>query len=297
MTKDLSALSLANNNKQYKTKINWKKTSLWLPFLLLGIVMILLPLAMILIIAFIPVDGGSVNDNWSILNATIWMKIFKSLGIAILSTIICLLIAFPFCYFTTQIKSKNTRKWVFLLISMPMWLGSLIILISLKMLFDKVNGEINSTYGDIYSIIGIIYLYLPYMIIPLYNALEELPRNIVLASRDLGRGSFYTFFRVIVPYTKEALLSAITLVLLPAMTVVAVPQFLNNDPNGSLIGDIVNSQAMQATESKIALARVCVMTLMISLVMFIVYLLISKTPAVWRKIMIYRTKKGMKNAK
>ena len=95
------------------------------------------------------------------------------------------------------------------------------------------------------------------MIIPLYNALEELPRNIVLASRDLGRSSFYTFFKVVVPYTKEALLSAITLVLLPAMTVVAVPQFLNNDPNGSLIGDIVNSQAMQATESKIALAMFC----------------------------------------
>ncbi len=293
MTKDFATVA----SKQYKTKINWKKTCLWIPFCLMGLIMILLPLAMILIIAFVPVDSGTINDNWNILSATIWQKIFKSLGIAVLATLVCLLIAFPFCYFTTQIASKNIRKLVYLLISMPMWLGSLIILISLKLLFDKINGQINSTYGDIYSILGIIYLYLPYMIIPLYNALEELPRNIVLASHDLGRGRFYTFIKVVIPYTKEALLSAITLVLLPAMTVVAVPQFLNNDPNGSLIGDIVNNQALQASESKIALARVCVLTLMISLVMFIVYLLILKTPVVWKKIMVYRTKKGMKNAK
>lgn len=274
-----------------KTKINWAKTSLWLPFLLLSIVMVILPLSMLLIITFIPTQGATVGDNWNILDKTIWLKILKSLGLAIASTIICLLISYPFCYFVTQVKSKTIKKMVFMLVSVPMWLGSLVILISLKLMFDKVNGEINSTYGDIYTLIGIVYLYLPYMIIPLYNSLDQLPKNIISASRDLGRGSFYTFFVVVIPYTKDALLAAITMVLLPAMTTVAVPQFLNNDPNGSLIGDIVANQGIQATESKIALARVCVLTLVISFIMGIVYLIITKSGWVMNKINQHKSRK------
>lgn len=276
------------SNKPLRNKINWKKTSLWIPFALLGLIMIVIPMLLIIIVSFVPVDGGTIHDNWGILNKVIWFKILKSLFISIISTSICLLISYPFCYFMSQIKSKNTRKILFSLISMPMWLGSLIIIISLKLLFDKINGEINSTYGDIYVIIAIVYLYIPYMIIPLYNSLEQLPKNLIDASRDLGRSSIYTFFKVVIPYTKLALLSAITLVLLPSISVVAIPQFLNNSPDGSLIGDIIMDQGMQASQSKIALARVCVLSLVVSLIMFIIYLLISLSPKLFN--FINRTK-------
>lgn len=276
------------SNKPLRNKINWKKTSLWIPFALLGLIMIVIPMLLIIIVSFVPVDGGTIHDNWGILNKVIWFKILKSLFISIISTSICLLISYPFCYFMSQIKSKNTRKILFSLISMPMWLGSLIIIISLKLLFDKINGEINSTYGDIYVIIAIVYLYIPYMIIPLYNSLEQLPKNLIDASRDLGCSSIYTFFKVVIPYTKLALLSAITLVLLPSISVVAIPQFLNNSPDGSLIGDIIMDQGMQASQSKIALARVCVLSLVVSLIMFIIYLLISLSPKLFN--FINRTK-------
>lgn len=285
-----------NNNKIFKDKFHWKKFILWLPFMLLGLFMIIIPLIMIIIITFIPVEGGNVNDNWNILTTTIWVKIGKSLGIALISTIICLLISYPFCYFLVQVKSKNVRKILFLLISMPMWLGSLIIIISLKILFDKTNGIINSTYGDIYVIIAIVYLYIPYMIIPLYNTLEQLPKNLIDASKDLGRGTIYTFFKVVIPYTKIALISAITLVLLPSISVVAIPQFLNNDPNGSLIGDIIMDQGQQALQSKIALARVCVLSLIVSLIMFIIYSLIVMIPKILTKISQYKSIREIKNA-
>ncbi len=282
------------NNKSYKNKINWKKTSLWLPFALLGLIMEIIPMFLILIISFIPVEGCNVSDNWKILTSAIWFKILKSLVISIISTFICLIISYPFCYFMSQIKSKNTRKILFSLISMPMWLGSLIIIVSLKLLFDKINGEINSTYGDIYVVIAIVYLYIPYMIIPLYNSLEQLPKNLLNASRDLGRSSFYTFFKIVIPYTKLALLSAISLVLLPSISIVAIPQFLNNSPDGSLIGDIIMDQGLQASESKIALARVCVLSLVVSFIMFIVYLLISLTPKALNKIAFIKTRKEFK---
>ena len=287
--------SLVNiKNKPYKNKIDWKKTSLWLPFALLGFIMVLIPMILILIISFVPVEGGTVSDNWNILTSTIWFKILKSVIVSIISTFICLLISYPFCYFMSQIKSKNTRRILFSLVSMPMWLGSLIIIVSLKLLFDKINGEINSTYGDIYVIIAIVYLYIPYMIIPLYNSLEQLPKNLLNASKDLGRSSLYTFFKIVIPYTKLALLSAISLVLLPSISIVAIPQFLNNSPDGSLIGDIIMGQGLQATESKIALARVCVLSLVVSFIMFVIYVIVASTPKILNKIAYIKTRKEFK---
>ncbi len=284
-----------SNNLSNRTKIDWKKTSLWLPFLLLSLFMVIVPLVWIIVITLIPAQGYSVKDNWDIINGTIWLKIGKSVLLAVISTIICLLISFPFCYFLCQAKSKRVKKLVFTLITMPMWLGSMIILVSLKMFFDKVNGAINSTYGDVYTVIGIVYFYLPFMMMPLYNTLEQLPQNLINASRDLGRSSIYTFFKVVVPFTKHALLSGISLVLLPAMSVVAIPQFLNNNPDNSLIGDIIMSQGQQASDSDIALARTCVLSVVVSLVMFVVYGIIVATPKLWNAMMKRKTRKEMAN--
>lgn len=282
------------NKPKIKIKLDFKKTTLWLPFLLLGLVMVFIPLIFVLVITFLPADGYTVNDNWNILNSTIWAKIAKSLLISIVSTIICLFISFPFCYFLSQTKSKTVKKILFLLVCMPMWLGSMVVLIALKLFFDKINNSLNSTYGDIFTIIGIVYLYIPYMMIPLYNSLEQLPKCLIDASKDLGRSSIYTFFKVVVPFTKYGLLSGISLVLLPSMSVVAVPQFLNNSPNGSLIGDIIMDQGMQATNSAIALARVCVLSVVVSIIMFIIYGLITSSPKIWTLIVKSNTKRMVK---
>ncbi len=279
----------------FKKKIDWKKTSLWIPFLLLSIFMVIVPLVWIIVITLIPAQGYTVKDNWEVVNATIWEKIGKSLLLALISTIICLLISFPFCYFLCQAKSKRVKKLVFTLITMPMWLGSMIVLVSLKLFFDKINGAINSTYGDIYTVIGIVYFYIPFMMMPLYNTLEQLPQNLINASKDLGRSGLYTFFKVVVPFTKHALLSGISLVLLPAMSVVAIPQFLNNNPDGSLIGDIIMAQGQQASDSDIALARTCVLSVIVSLVMFVVYGIIALTPKAWNALVKYKTRKEMAN--
>ncbi|MGL4951475.1 MAG: ABC transporter permease [Mycoplasma sp.] len=286
-----------NFNDSKKVPIDWKKVSIWLPFTLLSLIMVIIPLIMVFVITLIPVEGMSVNDNWSILNGTIWQKIGKSIYISLISTTICVLISFPFCYFLSQTKSKIMRRLVFLMVSMPMWLGSMVILISLKMTLDKINGALNSTYGDIFTIIGIVYLYIPYMMIPIYNTLEQLPQNLINASRDLGRNQVYTFFKIVVPFTKHALISGISLVLLPSISVVAVPQFLNNSPDGQLIGDIIMGQGIQASESAIALSRACVLSIAVSVIMFAIYGLVIASPRIWNKLMVYKTKKEMNNEK
>lgn len=282
------------DNRALTSKIRtfkWKRRyALLIPFLLFSTIMVIIPLIFVLLITLIPTENSSVGDNWNILTGDIWLKILNSLWISIVSTILCILIAYPFCYFLSQTKSKTVKKIIFLFATMPMWLGSLIILIALKSLLDKINGALNSTYGHLYTIIGIIYLYIPYMMIPLYNSLENMPKNLVFASKDLGRDSFVTFFRVVVPYTKQALIAGITLVLLPSISVVAVPKFLNNSPGNSLIGDIIMDQGMLASESNIALARACVLSVTVSMLMLVVYLLIVSLPKIYTRIVQFKSK-------
>lgn len=291
-------LQTLENKKSFSSNIKFtKRLSLIIPFVILIVVMVIIPLIYVFIITLMPTDSGSVNDNWSILDGTIFWKIFKSVYISIASTFFCILIAFPFCYFLSQCKSKLFKSIIFSVITTPMWLGSMIILISLKSFMDTVNGALNSTFGDIYTIIGIVYLYLPFMMIPLYDSLQQLPKNLINASKDLGRNNFVTFFRVILPHTKTALISGITLVLLPAVTVVAVPQFLNNNNDGGLIGDIIIDQGGQALDSEIALARACVLSFVVSILMFGCYGIIVLAPKLYIKFIKNKSKRGCKNVK
>ncbi|GHU47822.1 hypothetical protein FACS1894218_3100 [Bacilli bacterium] len=143
----------------------------------------------------------------------------------------------------------------------------LVKLIGLKTFFDLCAGYDNSTYGNMFTVIGLIYLYLPFMIMPIYSVLNDMPKNLVYASYDLGYGGFRTFLKVVVPYTKTALVSGITLVFLPSLTTVAVPQFLNNNNNGSMIGDLIVDQGQAGLTSDIALARASTLSLVLSLLM------------------------------
>jgi len=280
----------------------FKKFYLIFPFLILSILFTLVPLILIIVISLTPSNSANISENWNILNPTIFEKIFKSFYIAISATFFCVIIAYSFSYILLTFKSKTLKRLLFSLITMPIWLGSLILLISLKSFLDKIGNSLNSTYGDIFSIIGIVYLYLPYMIIPIYNNLEGLPKNLINASKDLGRNNFVTFFKVILPYSKNALISGIVLVLLPAISCVAIPQFLNNSNNGQLIGGIIMDQGIQGIEPSvdgvqpgIALSRACVLSLVVSFFMLIMYILIISIPKLPLLFQKYKSKLRDKN--
>ncbi len=286
---------MTKQNKKFTNHFTWNKR-LWLvvPFALLTILLVIIPLVMVIVQSFIPVDGGAVNDNWSIVTGTIWEKIGKSLYISIAATIISIVLAYPFCYFLSFSKSKLFKSVILLTITAPIWSSLLIKLIGLKTFFDVINGELNSTYGDIFTIIGITYMYVPFMIIPLYTTLEAMPRSLIDASKDLGNNGIRTFFYIVVPYTKNALFSGISLVLLPAFTSVAIPAFLNNANSGDMIGNIIIDQGQNGLESKIAIARASALSLLVSIIMFLVYGLIVLSPKMYRSIMRYKSKLEMR---
>ncbi len=264
----------------FKNTHGWKRFGLMLPYILIILIFVIIPLILIIVKSLSPTSSGGVDLNWNFINGYIWWKIFQSFYIAIFATIFCILLAYPFAYFLSfNVQSKSAKSIIVLLVTAPIWMSFLVKLVGLKTLFDTIAGFQNSTYGDVFTIIGLIYIYLPFMILPIYNTLNDMPKNLIFASKDLGRTNFSTFIHVVIPYTKLALMSGITLVFLPCLTTVAVPQFLNNSSSGSMIGDIIMQEGELAQTSEIALARASALSLLISGILLIAFLLyfVSKT--------------------
>ncbi|AAF30514.1 ABC transporter permease [Ureaplasma parvum] len=296
-----------NNRKHYKQtlfdklKMN-KALILTIPYFLVTIFLLIIPLVSIIVKTFInntDSTGVTTNiiDNWSVITPTIGMKIFNSLWIAAVATIFCLIIGYPFAYFLSIGKSKFLKAIAIALITSPIWMSMLVKLIGIKTFFDVVNGEINSTHGHIFTILGLVYINLPLMILPIYTSLSTMPKNLVNASYDLGRGFFYTFFHIVIPYTKNALISGVWIVYLAAFTSVVVSGFLNNDNAGGLIGGEIFAQGQDGISSGVQLSRSSTITLVISLILLGIYLIIVIIPKIVQLIYYKRKnlKKGVKN--
>ncbi|WEK83134.1 MAG: ABC transporter permease [Mycoplasma sp.] len=272
--------------KRYSAKT--KKVLLLLPFVIITLLFVAVPLVLMVVKSFVPVEGATVADNWKFIDGFIFYKIIQSLIIAFLATFICVLIAYPFSYFLVfNTKKKSTKAIVILLVTAPIWMSFLVKIVGLKTMFDVLNGTQNSTYGNIYTVIGLVYIYIPFMILPIYNVLSDMPKNLIYASRDLGRNGTQAFFSVVLPYTKSAFASGITLVFLPALTTVAVPQFMNGDSSGSMIGDIIMSWGQDAQTSELSLARASTLSLLILILIFGTYVFYLIGNKIYKKSKFY----------
>lgn len=278
-------------------KNNISKFLLLLPYFLITLLLIVIPLIIIFIKPFQPttdtIDGSKipVSDNWSFLGITVWEKIGLSLLVAIIVTSICVVLGYAFAYFLSLSKNVTSKIIAISLMTSPMWISFLIKLVGLKELFDTIAGSSNSTYGIIYTIIALIYVNLPIFILTIYTFLNTIPKNLLQASKDLGKNSFQTFFLVVLPYTKNAIISGATLVFLPTLTTAGVTQFMDNSNNGSLIGSIMLDKGLEATSSQIALARVATLSLIICLVILVLWTITFIIP---KTVKHYRNNKKIK---
>lgn len=264
-----------------KQKFN-KKLLLVLPFVIMTLLLFVIPLVMVVVKSFIPTDAGGVALNWTIMSGFVFGKIGLSILLALAATIICTLLAYPFAYMMAFNRSKSFKAVLVVLITAPIWSSMLVKLIGLKTFFDLCAGYSNSTFGHIFTVIGLVYIYIPFMILPLYNVLDDMPKNLVFASQDLGQNMVKTFFKVIVPYTKTAFYAGLTMVFLPAVTTVAVPQFLNNATNNATIGDIIVQEGEEGLISDIALARSSSLSLVVSIIVLALYLAIAFIPKLFK---------------
>ena len=262
-----------------------------LPYLLLTTIFIVIPLLIILIISLTAQgDGQTINDNFNWIGSFIWNKLLFTIGIAIVSTLIILIVGFPFGFFLSRSKSKSMRIISLVLISSPIWLSLLIKVIGIKLLFDSSNGQLNSTFGNIYTIITLVYLNLPIFILAVYNVVDNLPENLLSASKDLGRNNFETFFLVVVPYAKQGIFAGLFLSFVTCIGATGITSFVNLSNDGQLIGDIILDLGQTGLSNNIALARISGLCFVIATIILGGFLFLYFIP---KRIYLYKKSKKL----
>ena len=159
---------------------------------------------------------------------------------AIITTVICLLVAYPVAY----ILARSKMKWknvVLMLFILPMWINFVLRTAAMKELLFKIGLYKSSKLSMVNTVIGMVYDYLPFTILPLYTVLIKLDKNLIEASQDLGANSVQTFFKVVIPLSAPGIVSAITMVLLPTTTSYVVSDTLGNG-NVTIIGKLIEDQ-------------------------------------------------------
>ncbi|MCH8498950.1 MAG: spermidine/putrescine ABC transporter permease PotB [Marinobacter sp.] len=212
-------------------------------------------------------------ENYQRLMDPLYVQVFlHSLYMAAVTTVLCLLIGYPFAWALAGVDKRWQTLLIFLLI-VPFWTNSLVRTYAIKMLLAG-NGLINSglqslgvidqplelLYTETAVIIGLVYLLLPFMILPLYAVFEDLKKELVMASHDLGAGRLPTFLHVIVPLTLPGVIAGVLLVFLPAMGMFYVADVLGGARN-LLVGNVIKNQFLDARDWPFGAAASVLLTL------------------------------------
>lgn len=234
-----------------------KKKLLTVPYLFWAVSFIIIPLFMILYY-------GLTNEKkeFTLLNLA---KIttpenLKALGLALLlslvSTAICLILAYPLAMILAS-KSMNQTSFIVLIFILPMWMNFLLRTLAWQTLLEK-NGVINSVLSFLHLptqsmintpsaiILGMVYNFLPFMVLPIYNVIVKIDKDVISAAKDLGANNVQTFLKIILPLTTSGIISGITMVFVPALTTFVISDLLGGSKI-LLIGNVIEQEFKQSS--------------------------------------------------
>ena len=198
--------------------------SLCMPYAIFMALFVVFPLTLIFYYAFTDTDGHFSFSNWGTVftSAENWKVIGMTFAIAAITTVICLLIAYPIAYLLSN-KKYNKNKVLVYIFLLPMWINFVIRTIGLKALVNFVTKslfgfDITATYPYAAIVIGMVYDYLPFAILPLYNQMLKMDNNQIEAAADLGANPVQVFFKSVVPQSIPGIVSAFTMTFMPTMS-------------------------------------------------------------------------------
>ena len=220
-------------------------------------------------------------ENYARLFDPAFFEIFlSSMWLALGTTALCLLVGYPFAYVLARL-SPPRRRLGLLFVIIPFWTNSLIRTYALIAILN-VNGLLNATlmglgiisepmellYTNTAVFIGFTYTLLPFMILPLYASIEKLDHKLIEAARDLGAGSFQTFFRVSLPLTLPGIIAGGMLVFLPALSMFYVPDILGG-AKSLLVGNFIRNQFLVARDWPFGAAASVLLTVIMGLMLYV----------------------------
>jgi spermidine/putrescine transport system permease protein len=220
------------------------------------------PIVMVVIYAFSTAGGGFTLENFARMGtyATVFTRSF---WLALLATLICLLIGYPVAYFISR-EGPRFQRVAMMLVMLPMWMNFLLRTYSwmsilentglLNRLFQSIGliGLVNRLFGTSYDyfpmintqgavVLGMVYNYLPFMILPIYSVIEKMDGSLLEAARDLGANGAGVFRKVILPLSLPGVLSGVTMVFVPAVSTFAISRLLGGGTQ-MMLGDLIEQQ-------------------------------------------------------
>ncbi len=222
------------------------------PYTFWMVAFIVIPLLIVIYYGVTSKDGGLTLDNIKmIMEPTYRDALLLSLKLSLYSTIVCLLLAYPLAMILKSLHLKNQSLIVMLFI-LPMWINFLLRTIAWMTILEN-NGILNTILSALglptlhiintptAVVVGMVYDFLPFMILPIYNSLAKIDDSLINASKDLGANSIQTFIKVTLPLSVPGVISGITMVFIPSLTTFAISQILGGGKL-NLIGNFIERQ-------------------------------------------------------
>lgn len=248
-------------------------------------VMVLAPLLMIVMYAFIQPSNDVTTFRFTISNFTRFFsdKVYtdvltRSIYVAVLTTVICLLLGYPAAYIIAMSKPKHKGLMV-LLITFPTWINMLVRTYAwLGILQDDgiINsvlsfigiGPVKMIYTNFAVVLGMVYNFIPFMILQIYAALDKMDKSYIEAASDLGANNVQCFMKITLPMSLPGVISGITLVFLPAVSSFFIPKLLGGG-QFVLIGNVIETQFLTAGDWSFGSAISLIMTIIIMISLYI----------------------------
>ena len=236
--------------------MNNRKSSLAAyPYIVWSALFIVVPLLMILFFSLTTDSGSGYQfslENFERLINPQYIKIFsRSISLALISTAVCLIIGYPVAYIISKMP-ENRRNLLIMLFILPMWMNFLLRTYAWLPILGK-NGLINTFLGNfgispiqfLYTngaiLLGMIYNFLPFMILPIYTVLSKIDQNLINAASDLGANKKEIFIKVVFPLSVPGVISGITMVFMPAVSTFVISRLLGGGKE-MLIGNVIEQQ-------------------------------------------------------
>lgn len=256
-------------------------TRKWLaaPYSVWAVGFIIIPLFVILYYAFTSEEGALTLANFSyVLTKENLKALGLSLWLSFLSTVICLVLAYPLAMILTS-RNVSQTSFIVLLFILPMWMNSLLRTLAWQTLLEK-NGVINSILSFLHLpalniintpaaiVLGMVYNFLPFMVLPLYNILLKIDKDVINAARDLGANSVQTFFHILLPLSMPGIVSGVTMVFIPALTTFVISDLLGGSKI-LLIGNVIEQEFKQTNNWNAGSALSMILMIFIVFSMFL----------------------------
>ena len=255
------------------------KASLCIPYALFMILFILAPILLILFYAFTNQNGQFTFENFQTIfsNSSNFKVIGMSIIVGVLNTLVCLLIGYPIAYFLASSKYNKNKILVYLFL-IPMWINFVIRTIATRDMLSWI-GISSENHALLSTVIGMVYNYLPFAILPLYNQMLKLDQSQIEAAKDLGANTPQVFFKTILPMTIPGIISAILMTFMPTMSSYVIADKLGGG-KVTLIGNLIANQFSSTAQNSYNVGSVLaiIMLLMIGITTLISTIANDKKP-------------------